>query len=265
MLELAEDEQMAFMEEMKKKLLKGKKTSEKPQFIALIGAPGSGKSTLAKQHKNAVVISGDGIIAEYAKALGIDIRDDFYDPEIGKFASKVNNEVLKAAILKGCDVIYDTSAPDNTMKMIDYMAKYGYEAHTKVMLVDEYQAAMNTVERKLDMDDKFTEFRQRKRKTYPDGNACAVAPQVSLNVSAYVAEFVQTAVDKGMDIEVYEFAHKEPSFKTGEDFDAFLENLQGVSDEKNLERAEELKKRASKMGREDDAAWLRNLKKDLVR
>lgn len=77
MIELAEDERQVFTERMVAEALKGKTPSESPTFYALVGAPGSGKSTLASTIDNAVVISSDHVIAEYAKTLGIDIREDF--------------------------------------------------------------------------------------------------------------------------------------------------------------------------------------------
>jgi energy-coupling factor transporter ATP-binding protein EcfA2 len=99
MIELAEDERQVFTERMVAEALKGKTPSESPTFYALVGAPGSGKSTLASTIDNAVVISSDHVIAEYAKTLGIDIREDFCDREVGRFATVVSNEIYKASAL----------------------------------------------------------------------------------------------------------------------------------------------------------------------
>ena len=85
--------------------LKGKTPSESPTFYALVGAPGSGKSTLASTIDNAVVISSDHVIAEYAKTLGIDIREDFCDREVGRFATVVSNEIYKAAVKNKMNIV----------------------------------------------------------------------------------------------------------------------------------------------------------------
>lgn len=155
MIELAEDERQVFTERMVAEALKGKTPSESPTFYALVGAPGSGKSTLASTIDNAVVISSDHVIAEYAKTLGIDIREDFCDREVGRFATVVSNEIYKAAVKNKMNIVYDTSVLQNTFKMLEHVPKFGYQTKLKIMLVDEYQAAMNVVERKMDNDDAF--------------------------------------------------------------------------------------------------------------
>lgn len=265
MIELAEDEQQVFTEQMINKALKGKTPSENPTFYALIGAPGSGKSTLASTIDNAVVISSDYIIGEYAKTMGIDIREDFHDPEIGRFATKVSNEIYKAAVKNKMNIIYDTSVLQNTVKMLEHTPKFGYQTQVKVMLVDEYQAAMNVVERKMDNDDAFSRHRQLREKFgYPTGNPLGVKPSVSMNVSAAVENFIQRAVERGYPLEIYEFGKKEPSFKTGDDFDKFIENLELIPMDKHLERCEKLKRRANNAGREEDFMQLMALKKEMM-
>ncbi len=265
MLELAEDEQQVFTEQMIAQALEGKTPSQNPTFYALIGAPGSGKSTLAAQIDNAVVISSDHIIAEYAKTLGIDIREDFCDSEIGRFATKVSNEIYKAAVRQQMDIVYDTSVLQNSVKMLEHVPKFGYTTKLKVMLVDEYQAALNVVERKMNNDEAYGKHRALREKFgYPTGNPLGVKPSVSLNVSAAVMDFVQKAADAGLPMEIYEFGKKEPSFKTGDDFDRFVENLELAPMEQHLERCEKLKRRADHAGREDDFMQLMALKREMM-
>lgn len=226
MIELAEDERQVFTERMVAEALKGKTPSESPTFYALVGAPGSGKSTLASTIDNAVVISSDHVIAEYAKTLGIDIREDFCDREVGRFATVVSNEIYKAAVKNKMNIVYDTSVLQNTFKMLEHVPKFGYQTKLKIMLVDEYQAAMN--------------------------------------VSAAVEEFVMRAVERGYPLEIYEFGKKEPSFKTGDDFDRFIESLELIPMERHLERCEKLKRRADNAGREEDFMQLMALKKEMM-
>ena len=57
MLELAEDEQQAFIEDSKKRVLGGLKASKRPTFTLVLGAQGVGKSSLTALFENAAVIS----------------------------------------------------------------------------------------------------------------------------------------------------------------------------------------------------------------
>lgn len=268
MLELAEDEQIYFFEKMKKMAFEGKTPVEKPVFTALIGAPGSGKSTLAAKIENSVIISADNVIAEYAKELDIDVRErDFLDKDIAKFASNVNKKIITEAIKKQYNITYDTSAIKQTMSMIEWMENKGYKTDIKVMLVDEYQAAMNVAERKADYDDAFTRFKRFRHEgaPYPKGNPLHVMPNVSGNVSCAVDDFVQKAVELGFPIEIYEFGKDKPSFKTGDDFDKFIENLQLKPMEEHIERCDKLKDRMLKAGKEDYFMQLELLKKQMSR
>ncbi len=265
MIELAEDEQQEFTHQMVEKALKGKTPSASPTLYALVGAPGSGKSTLAKNIKNAVVVSSDDIIAEYAKTLGIDIRDDFYEPEIGHFATRVSNEIYKAAVKNKMDIVYDTSVLHNTQKVMEHIERFGYHTQVKVMLTDEYQAAMNVVERKMDTDAGYTRHRMlREKYGYLSGNPLAVKPSVSLNVSAAVEDFIKLAQICGWDMEIYEFGKKEPSFKTGDDFDKFVDNLKLTPIKEHIKRCEQLARRADREGREDDFMNLMALKREMM-
>jgi len=265
MIELAEDEQRVFAAQMVDKALEGKQSSEKPTLYALVGAPGSGKSSWANRVNNAVLISGDDVLGEYARTLGIDIREDFYDEEVGRFASKVTNEIYKAAIRNKMDIVYDTSALHNTFAVLEHVPKFGYKTKLKVFLVDEYQAALNVVERKMNNDKAYEKHLAMPEKYgYPRGNPLGVSPQVSLNVSVAVTEFVQTAVAKGVPMEIYEYGKKEPSFRTGDDFEAFVEHLQLVPMEEHIERCENLKRRADNAGRENDVLNLMALKREMM-
>lgn len=267
MLYLADDEQQVFIEQMKKQAFAGKHPVDNPVLTVLIGAQGSGKSHLAEQIPNSVLISSDHIIEEYAKSIDLDTREDFYDAELGRFATKVSNEVVKEAINGGYNVTYDTAVLPETVKMIAFMAQYGYKADIKVMLVDEYQAAMNVAERKLDCDERQTDYRRNRLNgaRYPKGNPLGVMPSTSGTYSALVLEFIENAVQKNVPLEIYEFGKNKPSFKTGDDFDKFVENLQLTPIEKHIERCEKLKRRADNAGNEDYFMQLKMLQKQMSR
>lgn len=267
MLYLAEDEKQVFIEQMKQQAFAGKHPVGRPVFTALVGAQGSGKSHLAEQIPNSVLISSDRIIEEFARSLDIDTRDDFYDKELGRFASLVNNEIVKEAIEGGYNVTYDTSVLPETVKMIKFMAGYGYKTDIKVMLVDEYQAAMNVAERKLDCDERHTDYRRNRLDgvRYPKGNPLAVMPSTSGDYSDLVREFVENAVQKGVPLEIYEFGKSRPSFKTGDDFDKFIENLQLTPMEEHIKRCEKLKRRADKAGNEEYFMQLQMLQNQMRR
>ena len=68
MLELAEDEQQAFIEDSKKRVLGGLKASKRPTFTLVLGAQGVGKSSLTARFENAAVISPDAYVADYYPA-----------------------------------------------------------------------------------------------------------------------------------------------------------------------------------------------------
>lgn len=267
MLELAEDEQFVFIERMKELAFAGKTPVKRPVLTALIGAQGSGKSHLAEQIQNSVLISSDRVIEEYLKCLNIDPREDFYDAELGRFACRVNNEIVKTAIEGGYNVTYDTSVLSETVKMMDFMAQYGYKSDVKVILADEYQAALNVAERKLDYDERYADYCRRRLDgaRRPEGNPLAVMPSTSGNYSALVLEFVENAVQKGVPLEIYEFGKNKPSFKTGDDFDRFVENLQLIPVEEHIKRCEKLKRRADEAGNEDYFMQLKMLQNQMRR
>ena len=147
MLELAEDEQQAFIEHIKQKVLSGKVPAEgQPVLTMLIGAPGSGKSYLAHKIKNSAYCSPDDIVAEYIKAMDIDPRSDFFDKDIEKFTARVYDEVVQAIIDGGYNFTCDSSKTISGKEVIDYMTRRGYKADIKVILADEYQVALNAVE-----------------------------------------------------------------------------------------------------------------------
>lgn len=255
MLELAADEQEYFIEKMKEKVFEGKTPSSDPAITLLIGAPGSGKSSLAKKINNSVSISTDAVIAEYAQTLGIDIRENFYDNEIGKFAARVSGELLNEAVRNKYNIVLDNSSPD-TAYLIHKNPPKGYRVSTKVLLVDEYQAALNAIERKMDTDDAYTRSRQQ-RGSFSSDNVLDVNASFSLDASQEVVDFIQTSVEKNFPIEVYEYGRDKPSFRTGDDFDRFVERLELPSIEQHLERIERLSKRAQT---EDDILGLNFLK-----
>lgn len=264
MIELAEDEQDIFIERIKNRSLRGKKKSEYPTFTALIGAPGSGKSTFARRNlKNSAIISVDDVLTEYAKTLGIDMRSEFNDQETVRFAGEVCNAVILAAIDKKLDIVYDTANPVNSCKMMEYMEKRGYSVEAKVLLADEYQAALNATERKLDFDEKYMRYKQG-MSGHPRGNPLDVSPQCSLNISGGVVQFIEQARKQGITFEIYEFGKDTPSFRNGDNFDNFVENAQVVPTEQNIERCEKLVRRAEKSGKEDGVLNLLALKKEMI-
>lgn len=243
MLELAEDEQIVFIEYMKKKSFEGKTPSNNPTFTALVGVPGSGKSTLAKNIENAVVVSQDDVIIEYARTFATDTSKDFWENDVRLFAAKVNVEIIKEAVKNKFDIVFDTAATDAQVKMIKHMQKKGYDVNAKVMLVDEYQAAMNVIERKHMADEQYALYEQGKSEC-PDVNLLRVKPETALNIANSVTDFIQEAVEKKFPMEIYEFGKKEPSFRTGDDFNKFVDNLELKPIEEHLERANNLLKKA---------------------
>lgn len=88
MIELAEDERQVFTERMVAEALKGKTPSESPTFTPWSVRRGRVSPPWRQPLNNAVVISSDHVIAEYAKTLGIDIREDFCDREVGRFCHR---------------------------------------------------------------------------------------------------------------------------------------------------------------------------------
>lgn len=265
MIELAEDEQQAFIEKMKQKALRLKRPAEHPVFIAMVGTQGAGKSTIARQEKNAVLLASDQIIMEYAKWMNIDISGAFYDKELGLFASRVNNEIYKEAVRRRLNIIYDTSVLSNTRKMLEHAPNFGYTTKVKAVLVDEYQGAMNVVERKMKIDDQYRRYsRERPHARYPKGNPFPVSPEQSMISSMAVVEFIEEAMQKGIPLEIYEFGKKEPSFRTGEDFESFIDSLQPVSMAEHLKRCESLARKADDRGREDDFLNLMALKQEMM-
>lgn len=255
MLELAVDEQQDFIEDLKAKAFAGKTPANNPSITLLIGAPGSGKSSLAQKLDNAVSISTDAIIAQYAKNLGIDIREDFYDQDIGRFAAKASGELLDEAVRNKYNIVLDNSSPQ-TAYLIHKNPPRGYEIFTKVLLVDEYQAALNAIERKINTNEEYTKSR-RLQGYFQSDNVLDVNADFSLKASEEVVDFIQNAVERKFPIEVYEFGKDQPSFKTGDDFDKFVNGLVLPSDEEHLQRIDRLAKKAQT---EEDILGLSYLK-----
>ena len=77
-----------------------------PTMYMLIGVPASGKSTWREKYKgDALVISSDDLIEEWAVAQGITYNDAFKDNI--KLATKIVNDLAKEAFANGQDVIWD--------------------------------------------------------------------------------------------------------------------------------------------------------------
>lgn len=260
MLELAEDEQEYFIDKLKKKTLIGKKGSEHPVFTAIIGMPGTGKSTLAAKMQNTAVISGDNVMSEYCEMLGIDITEPFVDKEVGRFIDRVNREIIDEAVDRGINIAYDTQSVFRAEDMLEEMRQKGYQVRAKVMLADKYQAALNSVERKLDMDEKFIQYKMGERKRYPKGNTRLGSLEAASDNFERVVNYIKTANAKSYPVEVYEFGKDKPSFKSGEDVGSFFESLDLTPAVDQSKRAEKLSARAMVLGKEDEVIGLNYLR-----
>ena len=260
MLELAEDEQEYFIEQMKRKALLDKKPADNPTFTAILGMPGTGKSTIASKLDNTVIISGDDVMTEYCKTLGIDITEEFMDKEVGIFIGKVNDEIIKEAMLRDMNIAYDTASIYRGEEMIEEMQQKGYNVQAKIMLADKYQAVLNTVDRKFDVDEKYIQYKRGERKNFPKGNTRIGNLIAAPDSFERVVNFIKMANTKNYPIEVYEFGKDKPSFKSGDDVDRFFENLDLTPSEDQIKRAEKLSDRANALGKEDDFLGLNYLK-----
>lgn len=231
MLELAEDEQEAFIKNYKTKVLTGLKPERVPEFIVLIGTKGIGKSTLAKKQVNAAVISPDDIMAEYWKTVGADTRGEIYDKEVSLFSSKVSNALFNEAVRKNYNVVYDASTGINTRKLMQRFSGLGYEVKMKAIIGDDMQSQLNVVRRKLRHDRHFSNKKSLKSGIYPENeNPLQVSMDVSANGAYTVIELLQDADRLGENFEVYEFGKDTPSFvrgKKGGELDKYLEKFVG--------------------------------------
>lgn len=265
MLELAADEQKAFIETYKEKVLTGKTRVEKPKFTCLLGAKGSGKTTLGRKLENTVLVSTDDIIADYFKTMGYDPREYQYDNEERKFFSKVANDVFMGAIHKGYHVAFDTGLTDNTEKMIAIMESKGYQTEIKAILSDDILVQLNVAERKLNFDNNFALYKEGQA-PYPDGQN---PTQVDLNLASKsamdVVDFLQDLYKSGGDFEVYEYAKEEPAYDTRQSKQSFEDYLYGYcnrlpNETSYKERISRLQKEADKQGNEGIAMSLCALK-----
>jgi len=251
MIGLSEDEQQQFIERMKQKFLSGKSPADgQPVLTILVGAPGSGKSFLAHKINNSVSCSPDDIIAEYLQIMDIDPREDFFDTDLEQFTGKVYDEVVKATIDGKYNFTCDSFKSVDGHEVVTYMSQFGYKADIKVILTDEYQAALNAIKRKLDYDNQYVEYRCNKHlgAKYPQGNPMEVSPSVSIETSDRIAQFVCNAVAEGRQIEIYEFGKTKPSFKTGDDFDKFIESIPLIPISQHIQHCRKLLESARKFG-----------------
>ena len=170
MLELAEDEQQAFIEDSKKRVLGGLKASKRPTFTLVLGAQGVGKSSLTALFENAAVISPDAYVADYYAAVGIDPRDNPYDLEIGDFAMRVTQEILTEAVRRKYDIVYDAMSMSDAGRLVGGVKSLGYGVALKAVVNDMYASALNVEERKLRYDEDYTEY-ARGKGAYPQGNS----------------------------------------------------------------------------------------------
>lgn len=260
MLELAPDEQEYFTHKMLLKALSGKKPVDNPNFTAIIGMPGTGKSTLASKLKNTVLVSGDYIMGEYCKSLGIDYTEEFVDKEVGRFIEKVNGKIISEARRRDLNIAYDTASVYRADDMLELMSKNGYNVRAKVMIADKYLAVLNSLDRKLDMDEKFIQYKRGKRKNYPKGNTRLGSLESASDNFERVINYIKAANTKSYSIEVYEFGKDQPSFKSGDNVDKFLENLDLTPAANQSKRAEKLSRRAQVMGKENEIIGLNYLK-----
>lgn len=264
MLELAEDEQQAFIEDSKKKVLSGLKVSKRPTFTLVLGAQGVGKSSLTERFENAAVISPDTYVADYFAAVGIDPRDNPYDREIGDFAMKVTRKLLTEAVRRKYDIVYDAMSMSDAGRLVEGMKSLGYDVALKAVVNDMYASALNVEERKLDYDEAYTEY-ARGNGVYPQGNPLEVDSGDSIIRSMEMMNFLEKADKKGVKIEVYRTGEKEPAFVTGQggDFAAFAETVAVGDISGYMERCGKLVRKAMNVGKENAVMRLKRLEREL--
>lgn len=216
MLELAEDEQEDFIKSYKSKIFANLKSEKQPQFVILIGASGVGKSTLAKKHENFAVIGPDDIFADYWEAIGADARGFVYDKEVGLFASKVVNALLKEAALRNYNIVYDASVSKNTQNLMNRFGnELGYDVQLKAIVGDDMRSQLNVVKRKLNFDQRVNQYKAGKVPEYPSGdNPMQVDMEISARSSLLILDFLNDAEENGLDFEVYEPGKSSPAFDT---------------------------------------------------
>lgn len=264
MLELAEDEQQAFIEDSKKKVLSGLKASKRPTFTLVLGAQGAGKSSLTANFENAAVISPDAYVADYYTAVGIDPRDNPYDREIGDFAMKVTQEILIEAARRKYDIVYDAMSMSDASRLVSGVKSLGYSVAMKAVVNDMYTSALNVEERKLKYDEQYTEY-ARGKSACPQGNPLEVNSGDSIIRAMEMMDFLEKADKKGVKIEVYRTGEKEPAFVTGQggNFAAFAKTLAVGNKDSHIERCGRLVKKAMSAGKEDAVMRLKRLEREL--
>lgn len=197
MLELAEDEQQAFIEDSKKRVLGGLKASKRPTFTLVLGAQGVGKSSLTALFENAAVISPDAYVADYYAAVGIDPRDNPYDREIGDFAMRVTQEILTEAVRRKYDIVYDAMSMSDAGRLVGGVKSLGYGVALKAVVNDMYASALNVEERKLRYDEDYTEY-ARGKGAYPQGNPLEVDSGDSIVRSMEMMDFLEKPTKKAL-------------------------------------------------------------------
>ena len=264
MLELAEDEQQAFIEDSKKRVLGGLKASKRPTFTLVLGAQGVGKSSLTARFENAAVISPDAYVADYYAAVGADPRDNPYDLEIGDFAMRVTQEILTEAVRRKYDIVYDAMSMSDAGRLVGGVKSLGYGVALKAVVNDMYASALNVEERKLRYNEDYTEY-ARGKGAYPQGNPLEVDSGDSIIRSMEMMDFLEKADKKGVKIEVYRTGEKEPAFVTGQggDFAAFAETVAVGDKSGNMERCCKLVRKAINAGKEDAVMRLKRLESEL--
>lgn len=227
MLELAEDEQLAFIEMQKEKAFRGLKPSANPEYVVLIGAKGAGKSTLSRNLQNTAIISPDTIISDYIETMGIDGRDNFYDKDISYFSSVVSEQLFKTAMKNKYNIAYDAGLTDSTEKLMNIVESKGYHIKIKAILVDDARTQLNVAKRKLDFDEKLTKHRQGKI-DYPSGeNMSQTSMMLSAKSSLDAIDFLQESCILGRDMEVYEYGKNEPAYDSKKNKNSFDDYLSG--------------------------------------
>ena len=268
---LADDEKKELAKEYIEKIFEGKEPSDAPELSFIVGGQGSGKSTLAKKSDNSVIISGDDVVLYYAKQTDQDIREVFLDDELKQFAGEVNSEMLKKAVSEDYNVIYETSGIENVSefvkKMLNLEVKLNHSIKVKAVLNDEYSSALNVEERNLARIEKMTAHRQGKL-PFPDINPLTVRAEKSVIDLQRVLDALGEIDKTGLEIEVYEFGKNEPSYvkgKTHKSLENFLSEVELPDMKQNIDRSEELKKKAKECGDEDAFLRLNALQKEMKR
>ena len=90
-----------------------------------------------------------------------------------------------------------------------------------------------------------------------------VSPDVSIETSLAVVDFIKRALAKNQQIEIYEYGKTKPSFRTGDDFEKFIDSLKIIPIDEHIKRCQNLHDRAIETNHEDYAIQLKWLQQQM--